>query len=67
MIVEARRVIPAQEQVIIHCNKLKNSKKKKKAKRKTNTTQDPSNPLEMLFNKANSISYRISVEEHFGP
>lgn len=65
MIVEALRVISAQEQAIIHCNKLKFEKKK--AKRKTNTTEDPANPLEMLFNKANSISYRISVEEYFGP
>lgn len=64
MIVEARRVISAQEQAIIHCNKLKFKKKKQ---RKTNTTEDPANPLEMLFNKANSISYRISVEEYFGP
>lgn len=65
MIVEARRVISVQEQAIIHCNQLKPTKKK--AKRKTNTTEDPANPLEMLFNKANSISDRISVEDYFGP
>jgi hypothetical protein len=60
MIIEAQRVIPVQEQVITHCNKLK-LKKKKKAKGKTNTTKDLSSPLEMLFNKANYISYRIPV------
>lgn len=58
MIVEARRVISAQEQAIIHCNKLKLKKKIKKIKatRKTNTIEDPANPLEMLFNKVSSIS-----------
>lgn len=43
MIIEAQRVIPVQEQVITHCNKLKLKKKKKQREKQTQpkTSQVP--------------------------
>lgn len=64
MIVEAWRAIPAQKQVIIHCNKLKTEKEEEGKEGNQRPTQIPH---ETLFNKANSISRRIPIKEHFWP